>query len=151
MSAPSPNLPARVIDQEIRAFLAETKRSGPWTPGSTTFVKATLAEVALDLRDAVLPEGEEVCLDVEVLLGSVTITIPPSWAVIQEVEMLVGSYEEDEETRDGPPEHMLRIVGRIRLGSVEVRRRLPGEGWLGAKRRRWRLRKRAKQRALPPG
>lgn len=147
MNGPSPNLPVRIIDQEIRAFMSETKRSGPWTPGSTTFVKATMAEVNLDLRDAVLPRGDEVCLDLEVLLGSVTITIPPSWAVIQEIEMLVGSYEEDEERSFAAQGMVIRLVGRIRLGTVEVRRRLSGEGWLGATRRRWRLRARPK---LPP-
>ena len=150
MTPPSPHLPVRVIDQEIRAFLSETKRSGPWTPGSTTFVKSTLAQINLDLRDAVLSAGEEVCVDVEVLLGSVTILIPPQWSVLQEVEVLLGSYEEDEE-RANTGQGTLRIIGRVRLGSVEVHRRLPGEGWLGAKRRRWRLRKGSDPKALPPG
>lgn len=151
MPSPSPSLPARVIDAEVRAFMAETKRAGPWTPGTNTFVKATLAEIHIDLREAVLPETDELCLDVEVLLGSVTITIPPDWAVIQEVELLVGSYEEDEESPAGPPARVLRIVGRARLGAVEIRRRMPGEGWLGAKRRRWKLRRGAAQKQLPPG
>ncbi len=144
------NLPARVINDEVSAFMAEVKRAGPWTPGSNTLVKATLAEVNLDLREAVRPDADELCFDVEVLVGSVTITIPPSWAVIQEVEILMGSYEEDSELPRQEADYVLRITGRIRIGSVEVRRRMPGEGWLGAKRRRWRLRQRAKQRALPP-
>lgn len=151
MSAPPPNLPARVITDEVSALFAETKRTGPWTPGSTTLVKATFAEINLDLRDAVLPDGNELCFDVEVLVGSVVITIPPSWAVIQEVEVLLGSFEEDTEPPSEGWDHVLRITGRVRLGTVEVRRRAAGEGWLGAKRRRWRLRKRAKkQHSLPP-
>ncbi|MBV1860641.1 MAG: cell wall-active antibiotics response protein [Nannocystaceae bacterium] len=148
MNPPSPNLPARVINQEVSALFAETKRAGPWTPGATTLVKATFAEINLDLRDAILPDAPELCLDVEVLVGSITITIPPTWAVIQEVDLLVGSYEEDSEPADASVEtpQLLRITGRIRVGSVEVRRRLPGEGWLGAKRRRWQLRSRARKR-----
>ncbi|MGH1346215.1 MAG: hypothetical protein ACRBN8_31910 [Nannocystales bacterium] len=150
MSAPPSNLPARVITDEISALFAETKRTGPWTPGSTTFVKATFAEVNLDLRDALLPDVDELCFDVEVLVGSIVITIPPTWAVIQEVELLLGSYEEDTEPAAEGWDQILRITGRVRLGTVEVRRRAPGEGWLGAKRRRWKLRQRAKkQNALP--
>lgn len=150
MSGPSRNLPARVITDEVSAFFAEAKRSGPWTPGGTTFVKATFAEVNLDLREAVLPPGDELCFDVEVLVGQIVITIPPTWAVIQEVELLLGSYDEDTEPTSGGWDHVLRITGRVRVGSVEVRRRASGEGWLGAKRRRWRLRQRAKkQKALP--
>lgn len=149
MGSPTPNVPARVIDHEITALMSETRRGGPWTPGTTTLVKATLAQVDLDLREAVVAE-REVCLDVEVLIGSIVVTIPPTWAVIQEVDIFVGSCEEDKETHEGTPEHVLRIVGRIRVGSVEIRRRMPGEGWLGAKKRRWRLRK-SSQKALPPG
>lgn len=147
MPGPSPNLPARVIDHEIRALMAETRRGGPWTPGTTTLVKATLAEVTLDLREAVIP-AHEICIDVEVLLASVVITIPPNWAVIAELDMFIGSYEEDDEARLEAAEHVLRIVGRLRVGSIEVRRRLSGEGWLGAKKRRWKLRHSAKK-ALP--
>lgn len=150
MSQPSPNLPARVITDEVTALFAETKRTGPWTPGSTTLLKATFAQIDLDLREAIVPPGEELCFDVEVLVGQIVITIPPGWAVIQEVELLLGSYDEDNEPTSDGWDQVLRITGRIRLGSVEVRRRAPGEGWLGAKRRRWRLRQRAKkQKALP--
>lgn len=149
MNAPSPNVPSRVIDHEITALMSETKRGGPWTPGSTTLVKATLAQVDLDLREAIVP-AYEVCLDVEVLIGSVVVTIPPTWAVIQEVDIFVGSFEEDKESHEGAPDHVLRVVGRIRVGSVEIHRRMPGEGWLGAKKRRWKLRHSAKK-ALPPG
>lgn len=152
MPQPPSNLPARVIDHEVSAFFGEAKRAGPWTPGTNTFVKATFADVNLDLREAKLPEGDEVTFDVEVLVSSVTITIPPTWGVIQEVEVLLGSYEEDTEpARDQPYEHIVRVTGRIRLGSLEIRRRMPGEGWLGAKKRRWKLRQRAKQKQLPSG
>ncbi|MEM6292502.1 MAG: hypothetical protein AAGA54_14605 [Myxococcota bacterium] len=145
----TPNLPARILDHEVSATLAETKRSGPWTPGVNTLVKATLAEIHLDFREAVLPEAHELCLDVEVLVGSVTVIVPPSWVVLQEVSLLVGSVEEDAEPVGPEPERVLRIIGRVRIGSVEVRRRLPGESWFGAKRRRWKLRRKA-TRALPP-
>jgi len=145
MSAPPPNLPARVITDDVTAFFAETKRTGPWTPGGTTFVKATFAQIDLDLREAVIPAGDELCFDVEVLVGHIVITIPPTWAVIQEVELLLGSYDEDTEPPSDGWDQVLRITGRVRLGSVEVRRRARGEGWLGAKRRRWKLRQRAKK------
>lgn len=150
MSEPSPNLPARVITDEVSALFAETKRTGPWTPGSTTLLKATFAQIDLDLREAILPPGDELCFDVEVLVGHIVITIPPRWGVIQEVELLLGSYDEDTEPAAEGWDHIVRITGRVRVGSVEVRRRAEGEGWLGAKRRRWRLRKRAKKhKALP--
>lgn len=150
MSETSPNLPARVITDEISALFAETKRSGPWTPGSTTFVKATFAQIDLDLREAIVPPGEELCFDVEVLVGHIVVTIPPRWAVIQEVELTLGSYDEDTEPTSDGWDQVLRITGRVRLGSVEVRRRAAGEGWLGAKRRRWKLRKRAKKQKVLP-
>lgn len=150
MSEPPPNLPARVITDDISALFAETTRAGPWTPGSTTLVKATFAQVNLDLREAIVPPRDELCFDVEVLVGHIVITIPPRWAVIQEVELTLGSYDEDTEPPSDGWDQVLRITGRVRLGSVEVRRRAVGEGWLGAKRRRWRLRQRAKKhKALP--
>lgn len=150
MTQPPHNLPARVITDEVSALLGENKRTGPWTPGSTTLVKATLAEVTLDLREAVLPDGEELCFDVEVLLGYVTITVPPGWSVIQEVELFLGSYEEDEDPERGTAEQVVRITGRIRLGGVIVHRRHRGENKRDAKRRRRALRKAAKNPALPP-
>jgi hypothetical protein len=83
-----------------------------------------------------LPAGP-VEIDLRALMASVEIIVPPGLAVETEGTAIMGSFEHvDRAPRNPDPEApILRVRGRVVMGSVEIRMRLPGESERAARRR----------------
>jgi len=67
-------------EKRILAFMAETKKAGEWVPGRRNVVRAIMGTVHIDLREALLSQGE-VEFDVSAVMGEVRFTVPPGLRV----------------------------------------------------------------------
>lgn len=83
-------------------------------------VENAFGSMEIYFSDAV-PKGGSVRLSVETAFGSVSVYIPPSWRVVQNMETAFGSVEMDEnssaEIGDGST---LYLEGEVNFGSLEV-------------------------------
>jgi hypothetical protein len=78
--------------------------------------------IELDLRNAVLPAGGAVELDVRAVFGNVEITVPPHLALESDGRAILGNFDQIERAPsaaapDGP---VLRIRGTSVFGNVEI-------------------------------
>ncbi|HEX5618341.1 MAG TPA: DUF1707 domain-containing protein [Solirubrobacteraceae bacterium] len=118
--APAP--PAGDIDRQ-RALLSSVRREGRWRLAPRSRFSAVLGSVTLDLRQAVLP-GPDVEIDVQAILGSVTVVVPEGVEV--DVSGMGILSSEDLRVEGTAPAGAPRI--RIRhsglMGSLSVSSRL---------------------------
>jgi hypothetical protein len=82
----------------------------------------------LDLRQAIIPPGEEAVLDIFALMGGCEIVVPPSWAVTTPLVPVMGGVDDKRlpplpGATDGivgkPPRLVLR--GLLMMGGVEIK------------------------------
>jgi predicted membrane protein len=74
----------------------------------------------LDLRDALMSAGELAVIDVFVVMGGVTIFVPPHWTVSQEVVPLMGGvHDKTHSVPSNPAQHLL-VRGTVVMGGVEI-------------------------------
>jgi predicted membrane protein len=74
----------------------------------------------LDLRDALMSTGELAVVDVFVVMGGVTIFVPPHWTVSQEVVPLMGGvHDKTHSVPSNPAQHLL-VRGTVVMGGVEI-------------------------------
>ena len=74
----------------------------------------------LDLRDALMSPGELAVVDVFVLMGGVSIFVPPHWTVSQEVVPLMGGvHDKSHSVPSNPAQHLL-VRGTVIMGGVEI-------------------------------
>ena len=147
--------PTRATTKTLRVIMSSVERRGRWLVPKELQLRVLWGNAELDFRDASLQAGVTT-IDVRVTMGNVEIILPPNLAIDVDVSSLAGSVEERHrvpaELEPGRP--MLRIVGAVRFGNLEIATRLPGETDRDARRREQRERKQlrqARQRALPPG
>ncbi len=138
VSLPAGVRPARVrrTDRAVAVF-GESKRVGSWIPARETTVVAVVGSVVIDLREALLGDGE-FTFKVLTVLGSVEVIVPPGLRVECAGSAIVGSFDHRPDTHfkaeeDAPS---VRIDGLSVLGSVEVEFRQLGESKRDARRRR---------------
>ena len=147
--------PDRPDEKRLRVILGAVERRGPWTMPRRLTTRVFWGSAELDFREASISPGTSV-LDVRVTMGSLELVLPPWLAVDVDVESLAASVEERHRAprEPDPGRPLLRVTGAVRLGSLEITTRLPGESkveaWRRARRERKALR-RAETRALPPG
>lgn len=144
--------PLRSPTKRLRVVMSSIERRGRWTVPVTQEVRVFWGHVQLDFRDASLAPGITT-IDVRVTMGNLEVILPPNLAVDVDVSSFMGSVEERHRT---PPDHdpsrpILRIVGAVRLGNLEIETRLPGESRKDASKRERRDKKqlrRAQQKQL---
>lgn len=97
--------------------------------------RVVCGNLELDLREAQLAPGVTT-IEVDVTMGNVEFIVPPGMRVDVEASSFLGAVEE--RTERVPPllPTTLRIVGRVRLGHLEVSTRWCGETRRDARRRR---------------
>jgi len=142
--------------QRIPVLLGSVERVGAWRVATRTQVRVILGSAVLDLRQAILPAGvTELELEVNVVLGSLEIIVPPGWLIDNRCGAVLAAVEQDEgHVTPEDERRVLRVSGRVVLGSLNVYERLPGERAWQAKRRRRREQKalgERSQRALGRG
>jgi signal transduction histidine kinase len=114
--------------QQLSATLSSVERRGSWHVPRELDVRTILGSAVLDLRQATLGLGVTT-IDVTCAFGSVEIYIPPHLAVEVSVRSLAGSVSESERPAVAPDlgKPLVRIIGSVKFGSVDVMSLLPGE------------------------
>ncbi len=128
---------ALVPAARVRIVMGSVERTGVWTVPQHLDARVVLGNLVLDLRDARLASGVTT-IDVNVTMGSVEVIVPPWVSVEADGSSFLGSIElrtEPFTTSTDTP--VVRISGRVKLGSLEVATLRPGETHRDA---RWRRR-----------
>jgi hypothetical protein len=147
--------PMRVDYKRLRVVMSSVERRGRWTVPKQLAVRTFWGNVELDFRDASLGAGITT-IHVRATMANVEIILPPNLAIDVDVSSFAGNVEERHRVPPDldPSRPMLRIVGKVRFGNLEISTRLPGETEYDERRRERRERKQlreASRRALPPG
>jgi hypothetical protein len=120
----------------VLSFFGAQKREGAWEVPRELRVACCMGSVELDLREAILADGETV-IEVIALMGSVEILLPPGVRVDLEGDTLGGEYTFTPDPTaaliPGAPRIVLR--GNAILASVEAESRYAGERKRDAQRR----------------
>jgi hypothetical protein len=152
---PAATTVALVPAQRTRVVLGAVERTGPWTVPPRLEVRVLWGHVLLDLREARLAPGGTT-IDLHVTMGHVHVIVPPGVAVEVAASSFLASVDEHVGPGPAPGGPSVRVVGRVKLGNVEIETRRPGESagdtrWRRrAERRASRRWRRRMRRALPP-
>jgi hypothetical protein len=108
------------VHASLFSLLSSSKRR--W--GKSVFrgadTTAFMGGCELDLRDALMGPGELAVVDVFVIMGGVTIFVPPHWTVSQEVVPLMGGvHDKTRSVPSNPAQHLL-VRGTVVMGGVEI-------------------------------
>jgi hypothetical protein len=146
--------PNRAEKKKLRVIMGHVERKGRWTVPRKLKLRVLWGNAELDFRDASLGSGVTT-INVGVLMGNLEIILPPQLAVDVDVSSFMGAVEERHRVppdRD-PVRPVLQIVGKVRLGNLEISTRLPGESRRDASKRERRERKQLRDahKALPEG
>jgi predicted membrane protein len=112
--------PSDPVHASLFSLLGSSKRR--W--GKTIFrgaeTTAFMGGCELDLRDALMSSGELAVVDVFVVMGGVTIFVPPHWTVSQEIVPLMGGvHDKSHSVPSNPAQHLL-VRGTVVMGGVEI-------------------------------
>jgi hypothetical protein len=147
--------PDRPQTKKLRVILSAVERRGRWAVPRAMDLRVVWGNAELDFRDASLGAGTTT-IDVRVVMGNLEVILPPNLAIDVDVSSVAGSVTERHRV---PPEAdaalpVIRIVGTVWFGNLEIVTRLPGETAGDARRRERRERKQLRKpdtKALPPG
>jgi predicted membrane protein len=108
------------VHASLFSLLSSSKRR--W--GKSVFrgadATAFMGGCELDLRDALMSTGELAVVDVFVVMGGVSIFVPPHWTVSQEVVPLMGGvHDKTHSVPSNPAQHLL-VRGTVVMGGVEI-------------------------------
>lgn len=115
------------------AFFGDVKKQGHWLPNPRIRAKTIFGSITLDLREAEIPM-EGIDIDAEVILGSITILLPPGLGADVDCSVTMGSVT-DKTHAGAPGAPRVRVTGNAILGSLEVETKLPKKARMEA----WRL------------
>jgi hypothetical protein len=147
--------PNRAEHKKLRVVFSAVERRGRWSVPRNMDLRVLWGNAELDFRDASLGPGITT-IHVRVFMGNFEVILPPGLGIDVDVSSFAGSVTERHRVSpDAEPTHpLIRIVGWVRFGNLEITTRLPGETQRDAFRRERRERKelrRAADKALPPG
>jgi hypothetical protein len=147
--------PSRADAKKLRVIMSSVERRGRWSVPRTMNLRVLWGNAELDFRDASLGPGVTT-IHVRVVMGNFEVVLPPNLAIDVDVSSFAGSVTERHRVPPDadPARPVLRIVGTVAFGNLEITTRLPGETERDAHRREKRERKQlrdAETKALPPG
>jgi hypothetical protein len=146
--------PNRADTKKLRVVLSSVERRGRWSVPRQLDLRVLWGNAELDFRDASLGPGVTT-IHVRVFMGNFEVILPPNLGIDVDVSSFAGSVEERHRVPPDadPARPLIRIVGYVRFGNLEVTTRLPGETARDAYRREKRERKQLRKadKALPPG
>ena len=108
----------------IVAIFSETRRSGMWAVPQQLDVTATMSNLTLDLRSALLAPGVTE-LRLSAVMSSVQIILPPGVRVLDRMRAFMASVTDDTYSivTDDPSIPTIRLTGRALMAEVKVRTR----------------------------
>lgn len=89
-------------------------------------VTVVMGNVRLDLREAALPAGEEIVVDVLTVMGAFTLRVPDGWVVDTSAIPIVGGVKDARLIRDsapsfgGKPAPRVVLHGAVLLGGIRI-------------------------------
>jgi hypothetical protein len=123
-------------EKRTLAVMSEIKKVGEWVPARRNVVWAIMGSAELDLREALLSQGE-IEIEATAIMGEVKVIVPPGLRISCDGLAIMGEFKEFHSAGgDDPGAPLVRIHGVALMGSVTVKTRLPGESSLAAWRRR---------------
>lgn len=135
---------ALVATKHLRVVLGSIERRGPWELPRQLAARVVCGNLTLDLRDARIAPGTSE-IEVHVTMGNFEIVVPPDVTVEVGASSFLGHVEDRSEHTTAS--RVIRVVGRVKLGNLEVFTLRRGETkWEAHRRRRWERRER--RRAL---
>ncbi|HEX5409720.1 MAG TPA: LiaF domain-containing protein [Gemmatimonadaceae bacterium] len=104
------------------AFLASIKRDGAWTLPRLFRAVAFMGEVKIDLTRARLGTGES-RIELKVIMGNITVLVPPDIRVEYDVDPTIGSFDvcREVESTTAINAPFVHISGSAFMGAVEVK------------------------------
>lgn len=147
--------PDRLEIKKQRVIMSSVERRGRWSVPRVLDLRVLWGNAELDFRDASLGPGITT-IHVRVFMGNLEVVLPPNLAIDVDVSSFAASVTERHRVPPDadPARPLIRIVGTVRLGNLEITTRLPNETARDADRRERRERKqlrKAADKALPPG
>ena len=133
--ATRPATTALVAVQRMRIMFGSIERTGPWAVPQQLRARVVCGNLELDLREARLAAGTTT-IEVDVTMGNVEVIVPPGYQVDVEASSFLGAVEERTERASVATTTVIRVVGRVRLGHLEVSTLRRGETRRDARRRR---------------
>lgn len=114
---PAVNAPPPV---RISAFMGTAKRTGPWSVPHRLVVRGVMADLRIDVRQAVIPYPCE--LELSAMMTQVRIVLPPGVGVDFGVSSMMSSVENNAEdwARVGPNSPRIVVRGRAIMSDVKV-------------------------------
>ena len=109
------------LDQRVSlvAFWSGVKRRVSSPTFRRADVTAIMGGIEIDFRPATTARGEAV-VDLFVMMGGVEITVPPDWAVSNQILAIMGGVE-DRSTGTETATNRLVLRGFVLMGSVEIK------------------------------
>lgn len=134
----APRVPAQpkgvVGERRYLAVMSNFRKSGNWTPSRATAVKAVMASVHIDLRDATFVDAE-IDFDITAIMTEVRIIVPPGVQVNCDGWAFMGEFEGRSDSGLDPDAPRVNVRGSALMATVNVETRLPGESARAARRR----------------
>ena len=96
------------------------ERTGAWEVPSVVRIKQRMGSVQLDFTGATL-ESAETLLDIDMIGGSIELTVPAGMAVDADLQKILASYQDHRTESGSATSGQLTLRGRAIWGSVEVR------------------------------
>lgn len=128
----------------MRIVFGSIERVGPWVVPSQLSARVLWGNLVLDLREARLGPGITT-IDVRCTMGNVEVIVPPTVAVDVDVSSVLANVEEHT-APSSQGASLVRIVGRVKLGNLEVTTRQHGETERDVRlRERWERRARRRR------
>jgi hypothetical protein len=121
--------------RRYHAIMSNFRKQGNWTPNRHTNIKALMASVQIDLRDATFVDSE-IEFDVLAVMTEVKILVPPGVRVECDGFAFMGEFADKHDGSSGDYDApLVRVTGTAFMATVIVETRLPGESRLAARRR----------------
>jgi len=147
--------PGRAAVNKLRVIMSSVERRGRWSVPRTMDLRVLWGNAELDFRDASIGAGVTT-IHVRVVMGNFEVVLPPNLAIDVDVSSFAGSVTERHRVppQADPALPVIRIVGSVMFGNLDITTRLPGETEREAHRREKREQNqlsKAATKALPPG
>jgi hypothetical protein len=147
--------PNRLPAKKLRVIMSSVERRGRWSVPRTMDLRVLWGNAELDFRDASIGPGVTT-IHVRVFMGNFEVVLPPNLAIDVDVSSFAGSVTERHRVPPDadPSRPVIRIIGTVRFGNLEITTRLPGETARDAYRREKREQRQLRKpdnKALPPG
>lgn len=82
--------------------------------------------ILLDLRKA-QPAPTGIHLDIVVIMGGLSLIVPPGWRVDNNTDVLAGGFEDRTQPSDDDDAPVVRITGKVLMGGLQVTTKSPVE------------------------